>query len=134
MSKDETFPNILFAYESNPEYTNYYLIPHDAEMSVNLRKAIIGINGFMVNGTDAPADAKVWKHWAYVNAAITKEREHLDNNNVHNENRFFGMLNGFQLEEAKQLGESVSFDLNDPLLVTINLNGPLLLVRAGIIM
>jgi hypothetical protein len=124
MSKDEVFPNILFVYESNPEYTNYYLIPSDAEMSVNLRKAVIGLNGFIVNATDMPEDAKVWKHWAYVNAAITKERENLDAANAYEENRFFGMLNGFQIDEGAVFGEQTLIDLN----------GPLLLVRAGIIM
>lgn len=124
MSKDETFPNILFAYESNPEYTDYYLIPADAEMSVNLRKAVIGINGFMINGDDAAEDAKVWKHWAYVNAALTVDSKHLDQNNTYNENRFHGMLLEYKLDAAE-------FGVEGPLIEHV---GPLLLIRAGIIM
>lgn len=116
-------PSILFAYESNPESTRYFLIPANAEISVNLRKAVIGINGFMVNASQAETDAKVWKHWAYVNAALTLKKEHLSNDNVYDENRFFGCLLEYEIDSAEFGGETL-----------IEIDGPFLLVRGGIIM
>lgn len=125
MSKEQTFPSILFVYNAVPEETRFYLIPADAEMSVNLRKAIIGINGLMVNASDVDDDDdKLWKHWAYVNAAITEKAEHLSNDNQWNENRFHGHLRQFQLE-AEDIGAECPI---------ISVDGDLMLVRAGIIM
>lgn len=119
----QAFPNILLAYESNPENTRYFLIPANAEMSVNLRKAILGINGFMINGDVAEEGSKVWKHWAYVNSAITENKEHLDENNVYDENRFQGSLLEYEIDEAEFGTETL-----------LNIDGPVALVRAGIIM
>lgn len=120
---NQAFPNILLAYESNPEHTRYFLIPANAEMSVNLRKAILGINGFMINADTAEEGAKVWKHWAYVNSAITENAEHLDDNNVYDENRFQGSLLEYEIDEAEFGTDTL-----------LNVDGPVALVRAGIIM
>lgn len=124
MSKDEGFPDILFMYNSIPEETSFFLIPGEAEMSVNLRKAILGIDGLIVNATDVENDGKVWKHWAYVLAALTVKAEHLDNNNEFDQNRFHGHLLPFKLPDEK-LGDGGT---------KIETTGDLVLVRSGIIM
>lgn len=124
MSKDEGFPDILFMYNSIPEETVFYLIPGEAEMSVNLRKAILGIDGLIVNATEVENDSKVWKQWSYVLAAITEKAEHLDTNNEYDQNRFHGHLLQFKLP-AEELGTGG---------LKIDTTGDLVLVRSGIIM
>ena len=124
MSKDEGFPDILFMYNSIPEETVFYLIPGEAEMSVNLRKAILGIDGLIVNATEVENDSKVWKQRSYVLAAITEKAEHLDANNEYDQNRFHGHLLHFKLP-AEELGTGG---------LKIETTGDLVLVRSGIIM
>ena len=124
MSKDQAFPDILFMYNSVPEYTDFYLIPAEAEMSVNLRKAVLGIDGLMVNASDVDNDSKVWKHWAYVLAAITENADHLDSRNEFDANRFHGHLLEFKLTQ-EELGSGG---------LKLQTSGDLVLVRAGCIM
>lgn len=124
MSKDEAFPDILFMYNSIPEETVFYLIPGEAEMSVNLRKAILGIDGLIVNGSDVENDSKIWKHWAYVLAAITEKAEYLDSDDVFSQNRFHGHLLPFRLADEKMGSGGLK----------IETSGDLVLVRSGIIM
>lgn len=124
MSKNEVFPDILFMYNAIPEETTFYLIPAEAEMSVNLRKAVLGIDGLVVNASDADNDSKVWKHWAYVLAAITENADHLDDNDEFNQNRFHGHLLEYKLP-VEELGSGG---------LKLDTSGDLVLVRAGIYM
>lgn len=124
MSKDSVFPDILFMYNSIPEETTFYLIPAAAEMSVNLRKAILGIDGLFVNASDVEDDSKVWKHWAYVLAAMTENAKHPDHKNEFDQNRFHGHLLHFKLP-PEQLGGGG---------LKIETSGDLVLVRSGFIM
>lgn len=100
---------ILFTFERNPEGVDYYFVPADSGLSINLIGAMLTLDGLYINTDRSPETDDQWKAWEYVNAAMTEEARHLDQKNAHNQNRFHAKLLPFKLDmETKNLTFQVS--------------------------
>lgn len=92
-----THEAILFSFERNPEGVDFYFIPADSGLSINLIGAIRTLDGLYINTDRSPKTDEQWKAWEYANAAMTEEARHLDHKNEHNQNRFHAKLLPFQI-------------------------------------
>jgi hypothetical protein len=91
--------NVLLCYELIPEEVSFYFIPSISDVPLPLLHALIRLEGVYVNHlTKSPDSERADKDAAYLSAALCAQREHLDDNDQHQQNRFFGALVKYKVD------------------------------------
>ncbi|AFH14554.1 hypothetical protein LU11_gp023 [Pseudomonas phage Lu11] len=92
--------SILLTYEQWPEQLDVYFIPASADIDEVLLTSLKRADGVYFNSVERqPKDAKQEKAAFIVQAAVTVEADHLDQENQYKQNRFHAMLVPFKVRE-----------------------------------
>lgn len=91
--------SLLVVYEMLPEETHLYFIPQPELLHKNLLGALRMLENITINCCELTE--KQDKAFQYVNAAMCKTPDHLDDSNPHNCNRFAHALVPFQVERSQ---------------------------------
>ena len=92
--------SILLMYEEWPEQLRLYWIPTGTELDSQLLTAIKRSDGLYYNAVErGPETEQQQKACAYVQAAVTEQEDHLDEENAYKQARVFAMLVPFKVRE-----------------------------------
>jgi hypothetical protein len=113
--------NILLCYDQIPEKQDYYFIPANAPLPLTLVHALGRLDNILVNHRDrSPKTDREWRDVAYLQAATYTDQQYLDTADEYSQNRFFAVLE--------------SYHLNPDSPAILDVDGPVVLIRTGIIL